>query len=316
MAPLPAGRLAYRERPFTHCGVDYFGPMQVKIGRRLEKRWGVIFTCMTTRAVHLELAHSLTASSAIMALQRLAARRGRPAVLYSDNGTNFRGACSELRGMVKAIDTERQREYALQNGMRWKFNPPDAPHMGGAWERLVRTVKTALRAVLREQTPAEEVLLTLLAEVESTVNSRPLTHVSVDPRDEEALTPNHFLIGTSSTGVKWDAHEMRDVCPRKRWRIAQALADAFWRRWLREYMPTLLPRGKWTERVPPMRVGDVVLIMCEQAPRNTWRRGVVTATFPGIDGEVRVVRVRTPQGEVTRPVHRLITLLRSDIVQG
>ena len=97
MAALPAGRLAYRERPFNRCGMDYFGPLFVKIGRRREKRWGVIFTCLTTRAVHLELAHSLTASSAIMALQRLAARREAPKAAYRDNGTNFRGASGELK---------------------------------------------------------------------------------------------------------------------------------------------------------------------------------------------------------------------------
>ncbi|OXU16735.1 hypothetical protein TSAR_015066 [Trichomalopsis sarcophagae] len=221
MASLPADRLAYKRRPFSHCGIDYFGPMLVKIGRRREKRWGVLFTCLTTRAIHLELAHSLTAGSAIMALQRLSARRGCPVVMYSDNGTN-RGACSEFKNAVKSLDINEQRGYALKNGMQWLFNPPDAPHMGGAWERLVRSVKTALRVVLTEQVVSGEVLYTLLTEIEHSVNSRPLTHVSVDPRDAEALTPNHLLIGCSSDEIKLGKNE----------------------RWLREYLPTLLPRKK------------------------------------------------------------------------
>nr|XP_012145944.1 PREDICTED: uncharacterized protein LOC105663171 [Megachile rotundata] len=149
MSALPVGgRVAFRQRPFTHCGVDYFGPLMVKIRRRREKRWGVLFTCLTTRAIHLEIAHSLSASSAIMALQRLAARRGTPQVVYSDNGTNFRGADKELKDATASMDRTKIEEYALSKRVKWVFNPPDAPHMGGAWERLIRSVKTALNVIL------------------------------------------------------------------------------------------------------------------------------------------------------------------------
>ncbi|XP_076661126.1 uncharacterized protein LOC143365004, partial [Halictus rubicundus] len=115
MAALPAGRIAYRQRPFCHCGVDYFGPMLVKIGRRREKRWGVLFTCLTTRAIHLELAHSLSTSSTIMAIKRLAARRGSPLVMYRDNGTNFKGASKELRDAIATIEIGKISNYALEN---------------------------------------------------------------------------------------------------------------------------------------------------------------------------------------------------------
>ena len=131
--------------------------------------------------------------------------------LYSDNGTNFRGACRELCSAIAAIDCVKRKKYALDNGMHWMFNPSDAPHMGGAWERLIQSVKVALSAVLRDQAPNEKVLHTLLAEVEHTVNSRPLTHVSVDPRDNEALTPNHFLIGAWSGNIKLGAYSERDI---------------------------------------------------------------------------------------------------------
>lgn len=316
MAPLPAGRLAYGQRPFTHCGVDYFGPMSVKIGRRREKRWGVLFTCLTTRAVHIELASTLSASSAIMALQRLAARRGCPSVLYSDNGTNFRGACTELATEIRRMDTEKQHMYALRNGMKWVFNPPDAPHMGGAWERLVRSIKVALRVILKEQAPSEETLYTLLTEAEHCVNSRPLTHVSIDPRDNEALTPNHFLIGASSGEVRLDRVDPKNVCLRKQWRIAQAFADAFWHRWLREYLPTLIPRPKWLASTMPPAVGDIVLIIDFHAPRNVWKRGQIIEVFKGADGAIRVARVRTDQGELTRPIHKLIILFSEKEVQN
>ena len=308
MAPLPAGRLAYRQRAFSHCGMDYFGPMMVKIGRRREKRWGVLFTCLSTRAIHLELAHSLTASSAIMALQRLSARRGMPSIIYSDNGTNFRGACKELKDGLSQMDRSRPHQFALQNGLRWIFNPPDAPHMGGAWERLIRSVKVALSVILREQAPNEETLYTLLTEIEHSINSRPLTNVSADPTDAEALTPNHLLIGSSSGEFRLGRYEAQSVCPRKQWRVAQALADSFWRRWLREYVPTLVPRRKWCEKSTPISIGDIVLIIDLQAPRNVWRKGTVVKVFPGADGEIRVATVKTANGEFVRPVHKLILL--------
>ena len=316
MASLPLGRVAYKQRPFSHCGIDYFGPMWVKIGRRREKRWGVLMTCLTTRAVHLELAHTLSASSTILALQRLAARRGSPSVIYSDNGTNFRGTCTELKSEIQRINTDKQREYALRNGMKWIFNPPDAPHMGGAWERLIRSIKVALRATLNEQAPSEETLYTLLTEAEHSVNSRPLTHVSLDPRDDQALTPNHFLIGASSGEVKLDRLNPENVCLRKHWQIAQAFADAFWRRWLKEYLPTQISRPKWHTGCQPPDVGDFVLIIDYHAPRDTWKRGKIIALYPGDEGVIRVVKVRTDQGELVRPTHKLIPLFSEKKVQN
>lgn len=316
MSALPAGRVAFRQRPFSHCGVDYFGPMNVKIGRRREKRWGVLFTCLTTRAIHLELAHTLNASSAIMAIQRLAARRGAPLVMYSDNGTNFHGANKELQNAIAEIDKSKIEDYALSRRVKWIFNPPDAPHMGGIWERLIRSVKTALNAALRDQAPSEEVLYTLIAEAEHSVNSRPLTHVSLDPRDKEALTPNHFLIGTSSGEVQLGRYNVQNVCLRKQWRIAQSFADAFWKRWLREYLPTLIPRKKWTEKENPLEVGDIVLIVDLQAPRNCWKKGTITRVFPSADKEVRVAEVRTRSGNLMRPTRKLIKLLGVKEVQN
>ncbi|XP_076389575.1 uncharacterized protein LOC143264787 [Megachile rotundata] len=312
MAALPAGRLAYRERPFTHCGIDYFGPMHVKIGRRREKRWGVIFTCLTTRAIYLEMAHSLSASSAIMALRRLTARRGSPSVIYSDNATNFAKASKELRDAIANIDVDKQKEYAAANRIKWLFIPPDAPHMGGAWERLIRSVKNALSVVLREQAPSEEVLLTLLAEIEHSVNSRPLTHVSIDPRDNEALTPNHFIIGTSSGAPNLHTYEARAVCPKNQWKIAQSFADSFWRRWLKEYLPTQIPRTKWNTTGDQLAVDDIVLLIDYQAPRNTWKRGKIVEVFPGEDGVVRVAKVRTSTGEFMRPARKLIRLIMAE----
>src|SRR5207249_8671155 len=109
--------------------------------------------------------------------------------------------------------------------IRWHFIPPSAPHMGGSWERLVRSVKTALKWTLKEQFPREETLQTLFAEAESIVNSRPLTCVSIEDDTDESLTPNHFLIGQSSASISPGKFDKQDFCLRKQWRISQALAD-------------------------------------------------------------------------------------------
>lgn len=240
-----------------------------------------------------------------MALRRMAARRGWPHIIYSDNATNFKGADRELKAAYEQWEPAL-REYALTQRTEWRFISPGAPHQGGAWERLVRTVKTALRATLNEKSPREEVLMTLLAEAEHTVNARPLTHVPVNIDDPEALTPNHFLLGSSSGLPTTGPCERAD---RNTWRAAQALADEYWRRWLREYLPLLIPRGgtRDSER-RNVREGDVVIIVDNTLPRNVWPRGVVTKIFPGPDNEVRNVEVRTKGGTFRRPTTRLAVL--------
>ncbi|GBP77541.1 hypothetical protein EVAR_98994_1 [Eumeta japonica] len=265
-----------RQRPFTHTG-GLLRPLEVTVGRRREKRWAALFTCLTTRAVHMEVASSLSADSMIMALRRFMARRGQPDTLYSDHGTNFVGAAAELSRARLEIE-ERMSDEATTRAIRWLRIPPHAPHMGGSWERLVRSIKVALSATLHTRAPKDEVLHTLLLEAEFVVNSRPLTHISVLPRTPTALTPNHFLL------------------------------EMFWQRWLREYLPTLQRRHKWTEGRPPIKVGDAVVITDPALPRNTWPRGIVERVYPGIDGQVRVVDIRTAHGRLRRPTARLAVL--------
>ncbi|XP_076655808.1 uncharacterized protein LOC143360652 [Halictus rubicundus] len=308
MSDLPLARLGHHQRPFTHCGMDYFGPLTVTVGRRHEKRWGVLFTCLTTRAIHLELVNSLTTDSTIMALRRMGARRGFPSQLYSDNATNLKGADREIKQLIQDLDQQKQTEFASSHRMIWKFIPPASPHMGGSWERLVRSVKTALKVTLKERSPKEETLQTVLLEAERTVNSRPLTHVSVDPRDPEAITPYHFLIGTSSADPLPNVPDDIELYSRKQWRVAQRLADHFWNRWVREYLPTLQPRRRWTHDTKSIKTGSIVIIADHLMPRNMWLKGIIKAVYPGADGRIRVAEVKTQHGTLRRPVVKLIVL--------
>ncbi|XP_058793748.1 uncharacterized protein LOC131673775 [Phymastichus coffea] len=306
MCALPDARLAYRMRPFSHCGLDYFGPIWVKIGRRKEKRWGAIFTCMTVRAIHIELVDNLSADSAIMALRRFSALRGFPVYIYSDNGTCFVGANRELLEAIESIDYAKLFQFTSKNNIVWKFNPPTASNMGGAWERLIRSVKCALAATIRHRHPKEETLRTILAEIEHSVNSRPLTHVSADPHDLEALTPNHFLIGSSSGQLCLPRYTYKNLDLKKEWKKAQMYADEFWNRWLREYLPTLHSRKKWQKDQPQLKINDLVIITDENVPRNCWKKGIVIRVLPGADNRVRVVELRTENGVLTRPSNKLV----------
>ena len=173
MAALPAFRTTAYEPCFTHTGVDYFGPLNVKRGRAVVKRWGAIFTCLNSRAVHLELATSLESDCFINVLRRFMNRRGPPRCIYSDNGTNFGGAEREIREAIDHWNQKQIQDELLQKGCQWIFQPSKASQASGVWERLIRSTRTAMKAILKESLVDEEVLATVLTEVESILNSRP-----------------------------------------------------------------------------------------------------------------------------------------------
>ena len=308
MADLPDARFDH-ERAFSSVGVDYFGPMLVKRFRRTEKRYGVLFTCLATRAVHLELAHSLDTDSFLLALRRFVSRRGQPKVFYSDNGSNFVGAERQLKESLEEWNQTKIVDELSQKGTEWHFIPPGAPHMGGVWERLVGCVKRALKIVVRESCLTDEVLYTLLTEVESMLNGRPLTYVSSDGRDPEPLTPNHLLLGCANANLSPGRFSGKEVNSRKRWRQVQTLSDQFWKRWRSEYIPSVLARPKWQKERRNLQVGDVVLVVEDSAPRGFWPLARITGVSPGSDGRVRSVEVKTASGAVYRRPTAKVCLL-------
>ncbi|XP_040169684.1 uncharacterized protein LOC120904034 isoform X2 [Anopheles arabiensis] len=307
MAPIPEERLTPYIRPFCSVGIDYLGPLDVVNARRSEKRYVAVFTCLVTRAVHLEVAHSLSTESCIMAIRRFVNRRGPPKEIFSDNGTNFVGASNELTRQLKDINYSCAETFT-NTDTRWVFNPPSAPHMGGVWERMVRSVKDAMQALDDGRKLNDEILLTALAGAESLINSRPLTYMPQSNSNVEAITPNHFLLG-SSYGKKQQLGECPDLAEtlRSSYKRASALTDAFWDRWLKEYLPTKHTRSKWHDDTSRLNVNDLVFIA--EGPRKSWLRAIVEEVIPGRDGRVRQAIVRTAQGKrLKRPVVRLAVL--------
>ncbi|XP_063044225.1 uncharacterized protein LOC134438561 [Engraulis encrasicolus] len=243
MADLPKERLRADLPPFSNVGVDYFGPFETRRGRGLVKRYGVIFTCMSSRAVHLEMAHTLDTDSCINALRRFISRRGQVTHIRSDNGTNLVGAKKELQNSIASWNSDKIHNAMLQKGIQWSFNPPAASHHGGVWERLIR---------------------------------------------------------------------MSDVYIRRRWKQVQYLANLFWSRWTREYLPLLQERQKWTRVRRGYAVGDIVMVVDNTAPRGSWVLGKVEEALPDSKGLVRTVKIKTKTGVYERPVTKLCLLLEGE----
>ena len=243
MAELPTERFN-ASTAFAILGVDFFGPFKVEIGRRNEKRWCCLFTCLTVRAVHIEIVPKLDTDSCLNGIMRFIARRGQPLKMISDNGTNFVGADREFKDYVAAWNKERIEEHLVQQGIRLNFNPPTAPHFGGVWERLVRSCKKAMCAVLGNRSITEDVLSTTLCLVEQTLNARPLTAVSSDVNDLEFITPNHFLLGNKNVCLPYLPFTEEFFNHRKFFRQTQAYSEHIWDRFKKEYLPTLNNRQK------------------------------------------------------------------------
>ena len=238
-ASLPKDQLQVAP-PFSKVGVDYFGPLMIKHSRKQEKRYRCLFTCLVTRAVHLEVVRSLETDSFINALRKFVARRGPPSDIYSDNGSNFVGADRELKQSLQEWNQSQIADFVSQKEIQWHFNPTAAPHFGGIWERLVLSCKKALKVVLHGQVVTDEVLETAFAETEALVNSRPLTEVSSSSSDLEAITPNHFLISRANPVLPCGVFADKEISSKKRWRQTQVIINQVWVRWLREYLPTLI----------------------------------------------------------------------------
>jgi hypothetical protein len=293
--------------------MDYFGPFHVKRARSSVKRYGVVFTCLITRAVHLELASTLDTDSCINAIRRFLARRGPVKVLWSDNGTNLVGSERELRQEIDKWNHSKIHSTLLQKGIEWRFNPPSGSHFGGIWERMIRSIRKVLFGLLQQQSTRldDEALYTLFCEAESILNCRPITTNSNEPGDCEALTPNHLLLLRPGPKLPCGIFTKNDNYSKRRWRQVQFLADVFWHRWSKEYLATLQERQKWLKPTPNVRVGDIVLVM-DNNPRNSWSLGKVVKVEADKKGLVRVVDVKTSSSVLRRPIHKLCLLLEAD----
>ena len=311
MTPLPEVRLGTSLRCFAHCGVDIAGPFVIKLTRKVTaKRYLCLFTCASTRTVHLQLevASSLDTASFLNAFSRMVARRGKPEVMISANGTNFTSADRELRNLVLTLDQTRIKEQVAHNVIQWRFNPPGGWHHGGVFEAVIMSAKKALRAILGESKTTDEELPTVVVEIEGILNSRPLTYCSSDPSDEQVLTPKHSFYGQMGGQLAPRVIDHLAFNPRNRWQFTQDLISDCWRGLMKEYLSTLNTRNKWVEEKRNIAQGDVALMVDPGNPPAHWPLGRIQEVFPGPDGEVRVVRVRPGGKDYVRQITKLCPL--------
>ncbi|XP_075157911.1 uncharacterized protein LOC142231178 [Haematobia irritans] len=304
MGQFPEDRITPFVRPFTYTGVDLCGPFDVAIGRRKEKRWVVVFTCLTIRAAHIELAHDLSTDAFILCLRNFINRRGTPLRIRSDNGTNFIGVQKFLKKEDRLINEDDILKETSNRQIEWLFNCPENPSSGGVWERLIQIIKRLLQKTLKESVPRVETLQSVLIEAENIINSRPLTEIPLSSEDDEPLTPNHFLIGCSNS-TQTPNTEDEKLCLRKQWKISQNLKDRLWKRWITEYLPQLIRMTKWRNKTDPIKIGDLVLILESSVPRRQWLKGRIIKVFPAKDGQIRFAEIKTISGVKRRPVSKL-----------
>ena len=192
------------------------------------------------------------------------------------------------------------RDAFQQKGIEWFLNPPTASHMGGVWERIIRTIsKVFTGIIIRNTRLTDDMLITFFCEAENIINGRPMTKLSDDVRDSPPLTHNHFLrLGANTIHQKFNRGDMY----RKQWRHVQHVVDVFWRKWLREYLPQLQRRKKWLRVTRCSRKDDLVLVVDEMTPRSVWPMGIVLDAKKGRDGLVRTARVKTESSVLVRPV--------------
>ena len=321
MANLPKDRIE-PSPPFTSIGVDVFGPWIIRTrklrgGAAESKRWGLVFTCRSSRAIHIEVLQSMDTSSFINALRRFFAIHGPAALIRCDCGTNFVGAKTELGEALKEMDQASIERYVRDQGCEWKFNLPHASHFGGVWERQIGTIRRVLNAMLLNIGSSQldhELLVTLMAEVAGIVNNRPISAIPTDIDQPSPLTP-FMLLTTKKRPLAPPPGRFvaQDLYARQYWRRVQYLADQFWLRWRQEYLQNLQVRTKWRNREQNLSGGDVVLVKDNDVSRNEWPMGKIVEALTSEDGKVRKVKIMVcKEGKrkiVYCPISEIVLLL-------
>ncbi|KAL7842113.1 hypothetical protein SRHO_G00238020 [Serrasalmus rhombeus] len=296
MADLPPERVE-QSAPFTYCGMDCFGPFPTKQGRKVYKRYGLIFTCFYSRAIHIEMLDDMSTDAFINSLRCfIAIRTTDKRQIKSDQGSNFVGAKRELKESLNEVDPGRIATFLAEKQCDFIMNAPCSSHAGGVWERQIRTVRNVLRSTIALSSDKlnDASLRAFQYEAMAIVNSRPLTVDNLtDPDSLEPLTPNHLLTQKSNKALPPPGEFIReDMYGRKRWRHVQYLAEQFWSRWRKEYLATIATRQRWHSPRRNVQPGDIVMLRDDNLPRYEWRLGRVSEITPDKDGLVRRVRVQ------------------------
>lgn len=317
-APLPEFRVTRVKKPFQCIGLDICGPFYTRAilgkGQPKIKRWIILFTCAVIRAVHLELLNDMTTTEILLAFRRFCARRGVPATVISDNAPQFH----VLDGCFKNIwhdlsQSEAISAYFATQKINWQFIPQLSPWMGGMYERLIQSIKTALEKTYGNIILLDRQFETTMIEIEGVINSRPISYVDREP-DSPIVSPNDFLTATHIAIPMQDNLRNEDDLLKKLWRSSQTYLNEFWKHWANHYLLLLRERNdqfKNSRRAAnkdPQK-GDVVVMVDTTKKRSAWQIAVVERLIRGNDGKIRAAQIKIPNGtRLIRPVVLLAPL--------
>ena len=317
MSPLPIERL--KPSPaFQNIGIDYFGPMLTKgeVQKRVRgKGYGIIITCDVSRAVYLDFVPDYSTNALLQAIRRFASMRGWPSKIHSDPGSQLKAAAKEIQQMIQSIDWMSIKEYGLQFGTTWYFQPADAPWYNGSTEALVKTAKRALLVTIGEQAFTFSEYLTIMFETAELINERPIGIKSLSPDEGTYLCPNDLLLGRSTSHVP-QGHFNEKATNTSRYLFLQTIVNNFWKRWTREVFPNLVIQPKWHVQRRNVRIGDVVLLQDSNVLRGEWKMGTITDIYTSRDNHVRKAEVTYKREStsitVSRPIQKLIILVPNE----
>lgn len=276
-------------------------------GCKIIKSYLCIFVCFATKAIHLEIASDLSAEAFIMCLNRFISRRGKPSVIYCDNGRNFVGANNEFKRFLDSCG-ESISSYAAGEFINFKFSPAYLPLFYGLSEAGVKAAKHHLTRMIGNTNFTFEQLSSLFAQVEAILNSRPITPLSADPTDLYPLCPGHFLIGKPLTSLP--SPTLTEINPNRlrKYEQIEQIRQQFWERWRTEYLNELQQRSKWRINQGKLAEGDMVVLKEANLPPLKWRMGRIHRLYPGADGIARIADVNTSKGLIRRAVTNLCPL--------
>jgi hypothetical protein len=326
MADYPSCRVT-ASQPFTSTGLDYLGPLYLKTKDDGDKKvWICLFTCLSIRAVHLELVDDMTSNEFLFCLRRFIAKRGKPSLIISDNALQFKSVSSVTGQIWKDVVSDPSVvSYTSNEGIHWSFITERAPWMGGVYERLVRLVKQSLRKSIQKRKLTRVELVTLIDEVTAIINFRPLVYIGAEINSGFLLTPSHFLLPNIKNGTPdVNIDDFRDpdfldqLSSKERliecWSQNQRCLEEYWKIWRDDYLKSLRERQQSHLHQPhslapnPPKVGDIVLVK-NDGPRGTWQLARVVDLIESNDHQIRSVKIRIPTGNIlNRAISQLYPL--------
>lgn len=274
--------------------VDCCGPFYITQGRSTVKRWMLVITCLTTRAINIEILHTMSTDSVITALFNHFAIRGMATKIMSDQGTNFMGAINELQREINEWN-KRKAEKGLETWkIEWEVSPAYAPHMNGSVERLIGCIKRAIKKtekILQEKLFKfnEEKFRMITCEIIGLLNNRPLCMVPIKGTVNKFLTPNYFLMGRENCFSRPLSKSSSTL--QNNWQDLLEIQGILWNHWLEFYIPQHLKRQKWIRRVKNIEKGDIVLT-ADPTVTNSWRLAVVIDAPLGSQDQTRKITLK------------------------